>query len=85
LITELNNPSSEAALLVRVKAVREGSNDPILPAIYSDNYIALMAGEQRTIRTELEDAHRRGERPRIVIEGFNLADVAEKSPAPRTR
>jgi beta-galactosidase/beta-glucuronidase len=78
LTTDVNNPSSTPALMVRVKAVREKSGDRILPAIYSDNYVALMPGEKRTIQTELEDADTRGERPRIVVEGFNLADVTEK-------
>ena len=54
--------------MVRLKAVREKSGDRILPAIYSDNYVALMPGERRTIRTELEDADTRGEKPAIVIE-----------------
>jgi hypothetical protein len=70
--TELRNTSAQPALMVRVKAVREKSGDRILPAIYSDNYVALMPGERRTIRTELEDADTRGERPRIVVEGFNV-------------
>ena len=70
--TELRNTSGQPALMVRVKAVREKSGDRILPAISSDNYIALMPGERRTIRTELEDADTRGERPRIVVEGFNV-------------
>ncbi len=78
LITVLNNSGSQPALMVRVKAVREKSGDRILPALYSDNYIALMPGEKRTIQTQLEDADTRGERPRIVIEGFNLAAVAER-------
>jgi hypothetical protein len=54
--------------MVKLKAVREKSGDRILPAIYSDNYIALMPGESRTIRTELEDADTRGEKPAIAIE-----------------
>jgi hypothetical protein len=58
--------------MVRVKAVREKSGDRILPAIYSDNYVALMPGERRTIQTELEHADTRGETPRIVVEGFNV-------------
>ena len=58
--------------MLRVKPVREKSGDRILPATSSDNYVALMPGERRTIRTELEDADTRGERPRIVVEGFNL-------------
>jgi hypothetical protein len=58
--------------MVRVKAVRDKSGDRILPVIHSDNYVPLMPGEQRTIRTEMEDADTRGERPRIVVEGFNI-------------
>jgi len=78
LTTELGNSSSTPVLMVRVKAVREKSGDRILPAIYSDNYVALMPGEKRSIQTELEDADVRGERPKIVVEGFNLAGVDEK-------
>jgi hypothetical protein len=73
LSTELHNPSPQPALRVRLKAVREKSGDRILPAIYGDNYIALMPGERRTIRTELEHADTRGEPPRIMVEGFNVA------------
>jgi hypothetical protein len=32
-----------------------------------------MPGEQATIHVQLENADTRGERPRIVVEGFNLA------------
>jgi hypothetical protein len=64
--------------MVRLKAVREKSGDRILPALYSDNYIALMPGERRTIRTELEHADTRGETPRIVVEGFNTGEVASR-------
>jgi hypothetical protein len=74
LTTELRNDSIAPALMVRVKAIREKSADRILPALYSDNYVALMPGERRSIRTELEDADTRGERPRIVVEGFNIED-----------
>ena len=78
MTTELHNVSHEPALLVQVKAVREKSGDRILPAIYSDNFVALMPGERRTIQIELEDADTRGERPRIAFEGFNLGKVAAK-------
>ncbi len=78
LETELRNPSAQPALMVRAKAVREKSGDRILPAIYSDNYVSLMPGETRVIRTELENADTRGERPTIVVEGFNLQDTIAK-------
>ncbi|MGB9455171.1 MAG: discoidin domain-containing protein [Bryobacteraceae bacterium] len=73
LTTELHNASPQPALMVTVKAVRAQSGDRILPALYSDNYLALMPGERRTIVTRLEDADTRGERPDIVVGGFNVA------------
>ena len=72
LTTDLHNTSRQPALMVRLKAVREKTGDRILPAIYSDNYVSLMPGERRTIRTDLADADTRGEHPRIEIEGFNV-------------
>jgi beta-galactosidase/beta-glucuronidase len=76
--TELHNISQTPALMVRVKAVRSKTGDVIAPALYEDNYIALMPGESRTIHIELEDTDTRGERPRIVINGFNLSLDAAK-------
>jgi hypothetical protein len=78
LTTELRNVSAAPALMVRLKVVREKSGDRILPAIYTDNYISLMPGERRAIRTELNHADTRGERPRMVVEGFNTGEVVER-------
>ncbi|HEX5235730.1 MAG TPA: discoidin domain-containing protein [Silvibacterium sp.] len=72
LTTQLENTSAFPALMVRLKAVRDKSGDRILPAIYSDNYVTLMPGERQTITTELRNADTRGERPRIVVGGFNV-------------
>jgi hypothetical protein len=77
LTTDLRNPSNQPALMIRLKVVQEKSGDRILPAIYSDNYIALMPGERRTIQTELDHADTRGETPRIVVEGFNVGQVTQ--------
>jgi hypothetical protein len=75
LITaDLRNKSSVPALMVRVKAVQAKSGDPILPAIFDDNYIALMPGESRTLHITVENADTRGEKPRLVMKGFNLAN-----------
>jgi hypothetical protein len=77
LTTQLHNPSDHPAVMVRLKVVREKSGDRILPAIYSDNYVALMPGERKTFQTELAHADTRGENPRIVVEGFNTGSVTE--------
>jgi hypothetical protein len=75
LSTTLANASKAPALLVRLKAVRAQTGDRILPAIYSDGYVPLMPGEKRQISTELRDADTRGEKPSIVVEGFNVTSV----------
>lgn len=75
ITTELHNVSKTPALMVRVKAVRSSSGDLIVPALFSDNYIALMPGEKQTISISIKDVDTRGERPRIKVEGFNLADA----------
>ena len=59
--------------LTRVKAVRAVTGDRILPAIYDDNYVLLMPGEHRILQTELRHADTRGETPKIVVSGFNVA------------
>jgi len=76
-IRELPPVKVEAATRVERAGARwllttELRNVSQAPAFYSDNYVALMPGERQTIRTEIEDADTRGERPRIVVEGFNV-------------
>ena len=72
ITTELHNRSKTPALMVRVKAVRSKSGDLIVPALFTDNYIALMPGEKQTISVSLLDADTRGEKPSIQIEGYNV-------------
>ncbi len=76
LTTELGNTSAFPTLMTRLIAVREKSGDRILPAIYSDNYLTLMPGERLTIQTELRDADTRGEKPKIIIGGFNAESTS---------
>jgi hypothetical protein len=91
LAVDLHNVSSQPALMVKLKVVREKSGDRILPAMYSDNYVALMPGERRTIAIEVEDADTRGEAPRVAVDGFNVAEVvpfrtasvSERTPTPQ--
>ena len=75
IIAQLHNVSTSPALMVRVKAVRSKTGDPILPALYNDNYIALMPGERKSISIELDDADTRGEKPRIALDGYNLTNA----------
>jgi Exo-beta-D-glucosaminidase Ig-fold domain/F5/8 type C domain/Glycosyl hydrolases family 2 len=73
--TKISNTSSTPALMLRLKAVREKTRDRILPVLHDDNYIALMPGESRTVYTQVEVADARGERPVIILDGFNVASA----------
>lgn len=73
ITAELKNVSKNPALMVRVKAVGSKSRDLIVPALFSDNYIALMPGEKQTITITLLDADTRGEKLAVRLEGYNLA------------
>jgi beta-galactosidase/beta-glucuronidase len=75
LTTQLRNLSSFPALMVRLKVVRDKAGDRILPVIYRDNYFTLMPGEERTIGTEMNHADTRGEKPRMIVSGFNVKAV----------
>ncbi|UCG88569.1 MAG: discoidin domain-containing protein [Gemmatimonadota bacterium] len=73
LTTTLHNQADHPALMVRLKVVRANTGDLIAPVLYSDNYVPLMPGEQKTIRMELQHADTRGERPQVAVSGFNVA------------
>ncbi|HNR40623.1 MAG TPA: discoidin domain-containing protein [Bacteroidales bacterium] len=72
LTTTLSNPTPHPALMVRLKIVGRSSGERILPVFYSDNYIFLMPGEEKTIDMKLKDADTRGEKPVVEISGFNV-------------
>ena len=72
--TQLHNTSSSPALFVCVQAERATTGDRILPAVYDNNYFALMPGEAQTVMTEFAHSDTRGEQPRITVRGFNVLE-----------
>jgi|WetSurMetagenome_2_1015567.scaffolds.fasta_scaffold03543_6 hypothetical protein len=72
LKTGLKNASAQPALMVHLKVIRDKSGDRILPALYSDNFVSLMPGERRSIEIQIENADARGEKPAVVVQGFNI-------------
>jgi beta-galactosidase/beta-glucuronidase len=74
LTTTLDNTSKTPALMVRLMVTGKNTNERILPVFYSDNYISLMPGEKKVIIMKLKDEDTRGEKPAVVISGFNLSE-----------
>jgi hypothetical protein len=82
LTTDLVNASGTPAIMVRLKVVRATAGDRILPVMYSDNYVSLMPGERRTVVTDVRREDARGERPKMLVEGFNTGEVRYGGTAP---
>ncbi len=72
IAARLTNSSKTPALMVKLKVVGDKRGGRILPVIFSDNYVSIMPGEQRTIRMELQDADTHGEKPVVVAGGINI-------------
>ena len=55
-----------------VNVVGDKDGDQILPIFYSDNYISLLGGEQRQISFRFKDEDTRGNKPQVVVTGYNV-------------
>jgi glycosyl hydrolase family 2/Ig-like domain-containing protein/concanavalin A-like lectin/glucanase superfamily protein len=66
---KLGNTGAVPALLVKLTLKDPATNDRILPAYYSENYVSLLPGDTRTITI----AFPAGEsKPEITLRGWNL-------------
>jgi F0F1-type ATP synthase delta subunit len=72
ITTKLTNTTGQPALMVKLKVVGAKNRERILPVIYSDNFVSLMPGEKHIIEMEVQDADTQGEKPDVVVEGFNI-------------
>ena len=68
----LENRSEVPAVMVRLNVVGSKDGGQILPMFYEDNYFSLMPGERKTVSLKWFDADLRGNRPEVVVTGYNL-------------
>jgi hypothetical protein len=61
----LSNESSTPAVQVRIRA------HDILPAFYSDNYFALMPGDEKNVTVEMRVKQLNGREPNFTLSGWN--------------
>jgi len=72
LAVKVTNPSQGVALMIRLKVIRAGSGERVLPILYEDNYFSLLSGESRTVSVEFAVANLAGELPKLAVEGWNI-------------
>lgn len=70
---KVHNPTDKIAFFIEFMLVDEKTGEPVLPVFWSDNYISLLPGEQRTL-TGTADIHRSKDTKglKVVTQGFNL-------------
>jgi beta-mannosidase len=74
----LTNPTPRIAVMAHLQLRRKGDGERILPVYYSDNYVSLLPKESKTITIEAAAADLKGDKPLIVVDGWNV-DVASLS------
>lgn len=77
VIVHLSNTSAVAALNSKLTVFYAGGAEEVevLPAFYSDNYISLLPGEQRTVTVDLPRAESSRDL-RVRLRGWNVAPAA---------
>jgi hypothetical protein len=71
----LHNDSDTLAFGLRLALHVGAEGSEVRPTYWSDNYIALLPGETRTLTGTVVNAHLDGQEPELEISGWNLADA----------
>ena len=70
MLVTLSNLGKTPAPFLRLN-LKGGDGEQILPVMYSDNYITLMSGEQKTINISWKREDARGQQPQVEINALN--------------
>lgn len=68
----IKNNTETPALMIRINVLGATDGEQILPMFYSDNYFSLLPGEKKTVKLHWNDRDTRGQKPRIVVSGYNV-------------
>ena len=68
----LRNPGPAVAIAAHLQLHQASSGERVLPVYYTDNYVSLVPGEQKTITIEAATASLKGGSPLVLIDGWNI-------------
>ena len=68
----LENPSDHVALMAHLQLRRQASGERVLPVYCSQNYLSFVPHETKTLTVEAAQADLRGEKPLLVLDGWNV-------------
>lgn len=69
----LRNPSHAIALMTHLQLRKAHSGARVLPVFYSDNYVTLLPGENRSLLVETATANLQNEAPMLAVDGWNIS------------
>ncbi len=69
---EVHNPTDKIAFFIELTLADKGTNEPVTPVFWDDNYISLLPGERRTIKGHAESKSADANNLEIVVQGSNL-------------
>jgi hypothetical protein len=58
--------------MVHLQLRRQTANARVLPVFYSDNYVSLVGGEDKTIEIQCATDSLKGEPGLVVVDGWNV-------------
>jgi exo-1,4-beta-D-glucosaminidase len=70
-VITVETPTHSLALAVELRLAKAKGGDDVLPALWQDNYFALMPGEKREITVSYRSADA-GAHPQVEVRGWNI-------------
>ncbi len=69
----LANATAHIAVMAHLQLRNQRTNARVLPVFYSDNYVSLLPGEEKTITIEAPAEKLASDQPLVVVDGWNVS------------
>lgn len=71
----VKNPTESIAFFTYFDLVQPGTDEPILPVYWEDNYITLLPGEERVYEAKYFLENWNGEKPELKVKAWNVKET----------
>ena len=68
----VTNTTERVAFFLDLEIVGDHSAQPVLPVLWSDNYVSLLPHESKTLTARFQVEDLKGEKPRFTMHGWNV-------------
>lgn len=75
----LKNKSDKIAFFIELKITNAENEQTILPVFWSDNYVSLMANEEKTFTARIPEKYVKNKNLNVSIKGMNINPIKNKT------